>query len=70
MDMIRQRHRNWLVLLMIVMLTSGCASMNKKFRRSVEADVGIFADHTMAMLDAADFGISKNNALYTKEFFN
>ena len=60
----------WICLLAILFLLSACASFNQKFKPSVEADVGIFADHTLAMLEAADFGISKNNALYTKEFFN
>ena len=55
---------------MILVMLSGCASISKKFKPNVEAEVGIFADHTIAMLKAADFGLTKNNALYTKEFFN
>ena len=70
MKLINQIQVQWINLLIILVMLSGCASISKKFKPNVEADVGIFADHTIAMLEAADFGISKNNALYTKEFFN
>jgi len=70
MKIINRIQIQWINMLIILVIISGCTSINKKFRSSVEADVGIFADHTMAMLEAADFGISKNNALYTKDFFN
>ena len=70
MRLIDQDRIRWVVIVLAVILLSGCTAMQKKFRPSVEADVGIFADHTMAMLDSADFGISRNNALYIKVFIN
>ena len=53
-----------------VMLTlSACATVQKKFTRTDEANVGIFADNTMAMLKAADFGFMIEDNIYTREFF-
>lgn len=59
----------WTALPIIFLMLAGCTSLKAKFNPSVEANVGIFADNTMAMLDATGFGFSKNKALYTKEFF-
>ncbi len=59
----------WICLLAIFLLLSACASFNKKFKPSTEANVGIFADNTLAMLAATGFGFTKNN-LYTKGYFS
>lgn len=60
----------WMCILTGFLMLSACTSINKKIKPSVRADVGAFADHTIAMLNDADFGISENNALYIKEFLD
>lgn len=59
----------WAAFPIIFLMLSGCASMKAKFNPSVKANVGIFADNTLAMLDATGFGFTKKKAVYTKEFF-
>lgn len=54
-------------LLASVLLCSGCVS---KFQPSVEANVGIFADNTIAMLQSAELGRSKKLAVYTKDYYS
>lgn len=62
-----------LVLLGAVFFLSSCASMtsvSKKFTPQTKANVGIFADQTISMLSDADFGFSRNQTIYTREFFD
>ena len=59
-----------MVLLAAMLALSACATLKGKFTPIKEADFGIFADNTLAMLNEANFGFSKGNAIYTKEFFN
>ena len=56
----------WLCVLFIMLLLTGCS----KFKPTVRADVGVFADNTLAMLESAEFGFTKNLPLYTKEYFS
>ena len=61
---------NWLGIITIVLVLSSCASLGTKFNATTEADVNVFADTTMAMLKEANFGFSKGEALYTREFYD
>lgn len=59
-----------ILILVLPLLLGSCATMGKKFKPTMEADVGFFADNTIAMLNEVNFGFTKRIALYTKEFFN
>ena len=53
------------------LLLSGCATMSsvsKKFSSQQKANLGIFADQTISMLDDADFGFDRDESVYTREF--
>jgi hypothetical protein len=62
------------VLILLIMVT-GCTgtqvnkSLEGKFTATTAANIGVFADNTMAMLSEANFGFSEGQALYTKPFF-
>lgn len=63
--------RLFLVLLVLALL-SGCASMegySKKFTKSTKANVAFFADNTIALIGDAEIGLTKDDAIYTREFF-
>jgi len=52
---------------------SSCASMDTvsaKFSPQTKANMGIFADQTISMLKDTDFSFSRNETLYTREFFD
>ena len=53
----------WLVVVIIAL--SGCVSMEGKFKATAQANVGAFADQTIAMLSSSDLGVaqlSRNSA--------
>lgn len=61
------------VMACATILLSGCASMSsvtKKFSAQQKANIGIFADHTISMLDQADFGFDRDESIYTREFLS
>jgi len=45
-------------------------SVSKKLTPQTKANIGIFADQTISMLSEADFGFTRNETLYTREFFD
>ena len=57
----------WILLGFFMLALIGCAG---KFSQTTEADVGFFADNTIAMLRDANLGFSRGKALYTKEFYD
>jgi len=57
-----------LIILCSFWLLTGCASMSKKFTGQQKANIGIFADHTISMLDDADFGFDRDESVYVREF--
>jgi hypothetical protein len=60
-----------LIILCCFWLFTGCATMtsvSKKFTAQQKANMGIFADHTISMLDNADFGFDRDESIYTREF--
>jgi hypothetical protein len=61
------------VLLSAISILSSCAaitSTTKKFTPQTAANMGIFADQTISMLSDADFGFTRKQTLYTREFFD
>lgn len=64
----------WLsVLVSAILMVASCShvsSVPDKFSTSMGANVGIFADHTIAMLREAGFGFDKDEAIYIREFFD
>ncbi len=59
-----------LFLVLAVASVSGCASVKGKFTSTKEANVGFFADQTIAMLSRADFGLDRRGTIYIREFFD
>ncbi len=58
------------VLLSAILILSSCASVSKKFTPQTKANIGIFADQTISMLSDSDFGFTRAETLYTREFFD
>lgn len=58
------------MLAVCVFTLSACAGMGKKFRKTTVADVGVFTDHTFAMLHEADFTFAHGEAIYTREYYD
>ncbi len=65
-----RRFSQRIFILIALLLLAGCATVTQKFKPVAKANVGIFADNTLAMLKEAKFGFTKNHTLYTKEFLN
>ncbi len=61
--------RKWIGLIALVLMLPACAATSKKFSSSIEADISVFADNTIAMLSETDLGFSKGIAIYTREFY-
>jgi hypothetical protein len=59
-----------LFLALAVVSVSGCATVKGKFKSTKEANVGFFADQTIAMLSSADFGLDRQRTIYIREFFD
>jgi hypothetical protein len=49
---------------------TGCASINKKFTSGENANIGFFADHTIAMLSDVDLSVKRNESVYARRFFD
>ena len=60
----------WLLIVCFLLTTiSGCASMKKKFTSSTKANIGLFADNTIAILDDLELDMSRNETVITRRFF-
>ncbi|MES0445980.1 MAG: hypothetical protein ABUJ92_05495, partial [Desulfobacterales bacterium] len=59
-----------LFLVLAVASVSGCASMKGKFTGTREANVGLFADQTIAMLSSADIGLDIQGTVQIRQFFD
>jgi hypothetical protein len=60
-------------VLMTLIVTTSCGSMrsvSKKFQPTVVANVGVFADQTIAMLSESDFGFSADRSIYLRDFLS
>jgi len=60
--------RNLWLLMVFVITLSGCVSMEGKFKGTAQANVGAFADQTIAMLSNSDLGVAQDNAIYVRHF--
>lgn len=49
---------------------AGCAGFTEKFQPQTTEDVGYFADQTITLLNQADFGFSRDETVYTREFYD
>jgi hypothetical protein len=67
---LKKKANPMVIVLTVAWLLTGCASMSKKFSPQQKADLGIFADHTITMLSEADFGFSRDEAIYIREFLD
>lgn len=54
----------------ILIAVTGCAGLKKKFITGSKADMGLFADNTIAMLSKIDIYIDRNEAVFSRRFFN
>ena len=57
-----------LMIMILALAFTGCASLEGKLTPSTKADIGIFADQTIVMLSQADFVFKRNETVYTREF--
>jgi hypothetical protein len=57
------------VFIALITVTS-CSSVSQKFQPTVVANVGVFADQTLAMLSESDFGFSADQAIYLRDFID
>jgi len=61
---------NFLTACLLLSLLTGCASWEGKFSRSTTADIGIFADQTLATLTDPELGLPVGQTVYIREYIN
>lgn len=49
---------------------TGCTAMGRKFESTPKADMNLFADNTMAMLNDLDLAVSRNETIYVRRFMD
>lgn len=59
-----------LLLVLAVASVTGCASMKGKFSGKRVANVGLFADQTIAMLSSSDIGLDRQGTIQIRKFFD
>jgi len=57
-------------VLALVAFFAGCATTKAKLVGTAKANVDFYADQTMALMSQADFCFTRNELVYTREFFN
>jgi len=67
---VRLKAMRLIAVFITVMMVTSCASMTQKFKKGTVANVGVFADQTIAMLSEADFGFSDDQAIYLRDFWD
>jgi len=66
-----QKQLTWLIAVIFLLVAcGGCATMKKKFTPSTKANIGLFADNTIAILDDLELDMSRNETVITRRFFN
>lgn len=66
-----QNHLTWLLTVSFLLMTlGGCAAVKKKFTSSTKANIGLFADNTIAILKDLDLDMSRKETVITRRFFN
>ena len=63
------RSANFLLVWLLLSLT-GCASWEGKFSGTTEADIGIFADQTIATMTDPNLGIPVGKSVYVREYID
>lgn len=58
------------VVVALLLGATGCASFSGKFEEQITENVGFFADQTITMLNQADISFSRDEFVYTREFYN
>ncbi len=53
-----------------LMMSTSCGSVSQKFKPTTVANVGVFADQTIAMLSESDFGFSADQTIYLRDFID
>lgn len=56
--------------LALLLSVAGCAGFTEKFQPRTTEDVGYFADQTITLLNQADFGFSRDETVYTRDFYD
>ena len=64
------RFRQIWLLVLVFSVISGCASLKDKFVSSREANVGFFADQTIAILGNTQFALDPQRTIYIRNFFD
>jgi hypothetical protein len=49
---------------------NGCAFMSRKFTAGTKADIGLFADNTIALLSELDLSLHRDETVYIRRFFD
>lgn len=62
------RASGFLIISFLQIFLTGCASWEGKFSGTKEANVGIFADQTIATITDTNFGIPIGNTVYVREY--
>jgi hypothetical protein len=60
----------FLMAFFLLGLLTSCASWEGKFSRTVEADVGTFADQTIAIITDAEIGLPVGKTVYIRDFID
>jgi len=55
---------------LLLFVLSGCATINKKFISGTKANIGFFADNTIAILSDVDLSIKRNEAVYSRRYYD
>lgn len=62
--------RGTILLLLTATMLSGCASYKKKFKNKKVANIGHFADSTIAMLGSLDLQLNREDTLLVRRFLD
>ena len=61
-------HARFRFTIVMLSMLSGCASWEGKFSGSTDADIGIFADQTIAIITDPDLGLPARESIYVREY--
>lgn len=59
-----------LVVLLSVLIISGCESLDGKFTASESVNISGFTDYTISIMSNSNLGVANDKAIYTREFFD
>ncbi|WP_455207025.1 hypothetical protein [Kaarinaea lacus] len=64
----KHAHSHLLLATVVALVFSGCASWEGKFSRTTVADIGIFADQTLAALTDPEIGLPVGKSIYIRDY--